>query len=232
MKINLTKTTAKRKAIVFVSPNGDAQVVPCISGAFIASLIGAGVSLVGAKQERDAAEGMQARPLAPEEREIIDRMAELSKGDPELGARYAAISKRAMKGDYRSEGLEEDIEAEKAQREERIRGLGGRVSETAVEQGREYAEESADIVRGESRQEMMRLGEQLMSSRTARLSAQAGTSLGPLASHRAEKYDVETAKAGRKAGAKAGLVRTAASLASQYAAQKGGGAGTLKKGGE
>ena len=211
MQIHLTDTTVTRRATVYVEPDGYATVIPHIEGAWIGAAIAGATALIGARQQSKAAEGMQVRPLAPEEQAIIDQMAELAQGDPELGERYAAITKRALRGET-SPVLEQDLAAQKAQREERVRKLGDGISETAIRQGRELGAESADIQRQTSRQEMIRLGEQLMSSRTGRLTAAAGTALAPLAEQRGEAFGLETEKARIKAGAKAGLVGAAAQI--------------------
>lgn len=222
MHINLAHTTATRQATILVEPNGTAFVIPHIKGAWIAPLIGLAAGAMGAKQEREAAEGMRARALSPEEREIIDRMEELAMGDEELGQRYRDITVRSMRGESVSPGLEKDIAATEERREERIRGLGTDISATAVEQARTYGAESADVLREDARTQMAELGQQLMASRTGRMARAAGTALAPLAEHRGEVYGVESEKARRKAGARAGLVGATAQTGAQIISSRGG----------
>lgn len=193
------------------------QHVPVLFG-WVGAAIGAVVSLAGASQKDPE---FAARPISKDEKAIISRMEELSLGNEELGQRYADFTKRAASGEKGfSPGLEKDLAEQEAKLGERAEALGLPRGGTAAAQATSEFETGADVARGTARDEMMQLGEQLMTARTARLTGAAGTALAPLAEHRGQVFESELQKQAGKAGERAGLIRTAGQIGSALATSR------------
>jgi hypothetical protein len=193
------------------------QYIPLHLG-WVGAAIGAVAGLAGSKAGEQPS--VQARGLSQDEMDIINRMEELSLGNEELGERYSEISRKAMVGDYSvSPGLERDL-AEQEQK------LGVRIEEagapsTAAAQARGEFAESRGVQRGEARREMMQLGEQLQSARTARLTGAGQAALAPLARKREEGLNISTMKAATKASERAAMAGLVGQVAGSYAAGRG-----------
>lgn len=179
------------------------QHVPVLFG-WVGAAIGAVASLAGASQKDPK---FEARPLSDDEKAIISRMEELSLGNEELGQRYADFTKRAASGEKGfSPGLEKDLADQQAKLGERAEALGLPRGGTAAAQATSEFETGADVARSTARDEMMQLGEQLMTARTARLTGAAGTALAPLAAQREEQFGTSVGRSRERAGERAGLI--------------------------
>ncbi|MEE9354208.1 MAG: hypothetical protein V3U75_01325 [Methylococcaceae bacterium] len=201
MKFNLAKS---KSAIIYVEPDGKAIVIPTIGGAWV-QFVGAGLALLGAAKAGQDTPDIEQRPLDPDEIEIINRMEELSVGNPELGQKYLELTKGAAAGDAVSPGLERDLESQRLGLE---RGLEeSEIGGTAAVQARGTFEEGANIAREDSRLKLMDLGEQLMASRSARLTGAGATALAPLAEHRGEGAQIGLANVASDAAKRAGAAR-------------------------
>ena len=193
------------------------QHVPVLFG-WVAAAIGAVASLAGSQQKDPK---IVERDISQDEKDIISRMEELALGNDELGQRYAEMTKRAVSGEPGfSPGLEKDLAEQEAK-------LGGRAAElglmgggTAEAQRTSEFETGADVARGTARDEMMNLGEQLMTARTARLAGAAGTALAPLAEHRGQEFESTLRKGASRAAERAGLIQAAGQIGSAYATSK------------
>lgn len=193
---------------------------------WVSAAIGGIASLAGASQKDPK---FVARPISQDEKDIISRMEELSLGNEELGQRYADFTKRAISGEKGfSPGLEKDLADQEAKLGERAEALGLPRGGTAAAQSTSEFETGADIARSTAKDEMMQLGEQLMTARTARLAGAAGTALAPLAEHRGQVFESDVQKQATRAGERAGLVRTAAQIGSALATSRSRTPGTTK----
>ncbi len=193
------------------------QNVPVLFG-WIGAAISAGTALAGASQKDPK---FVARPISDDEKDIISRMEELSLGNEELGQRYADFTKRAASGEKGfSPGLEKDLADQEAKLGERAEALGLPRGGTAAAQATSEFETGADVARSTARDEMMQLGEQLMTARTARLAGAAGTALAPLAEHRGQVFESDVQKQATRAGERAGLIRTAGQIGSALVTSK------------
>lgn len=196
--------------------------------AWIPAAIGA-VSSIAAASKKDPK--IKARPMSKDEQVIIARMGELAIGNEELGQRYADFTKRAASGEKGfSPGLEKDLAEQVKKLGGRAEALGLKRGDTATTQGISEFEKGADVARGTGREEMMQLGEQLMSARTARLSGAAGTALAPLAEHRGQVFDASLQRGAARAQKRAGLIQAAGQIGSAFATSKSsnGGTGSIK----
>ena len=201
--------------------------VPVLYG-WVSAAIGVVGSLAGTSQKDPK---FVARPISDDERAIIDRMEELSLGNEELGQRYADFTKRAASGEKGfSPGLEKDLADQEAKLGERAEALGLPRGGTAAAQATSEFETGADVARSTAKDEMMQLGEQLLTARTARLAGAAGTALAPLAEHRGQVFEGDVQKQASRAAERAGLVRTATQIGSALATSRSktpsGGAGS------
>ena len=161
--------------------------------------------------------------MSDDEKAIIDRMEELALGNEELGQRYAEMTKRAVSGEPGfSPGLEKDLAEQEAKLGERVEATG-LMGGTAAAQATSEFETGADVARGTARDEMMDLGEQLMTARTARLAGAAGTALAPLAEHRGQKFASTLRKGASRAANRAGLIQVAGQVGSAIATSKSSG---------
>jgi len=204
------------------------QHIPVLFG-WVSAAIGAVTAIASATQK---APEIKARPMSEDEKAIIARMEELSLGNEELGQRYAEMTKRAISGEKGfSPGLEKDLAEQEAKLGGRAEALGLPRGGTAAAQVTSEFETGADVARGTAREEMMQLGEQLMTARTARLTGAAGTALAPLAAQRGEQFAAKVGRARAKAGERAGLIGLAGQIggaALTSGGGTGGGAGTLR----
>ena len=178
--------------------------------------VGAALALLGAAKAGQGTPEIEQRPLDPDEIEIINRMEELSQGNPELGQKYLELTKGAVSGTWESPGLERDLEEQRLGLTES--GVGG----TAAVQARDTFEEGADIARADSRSKMMELGEQLMTARTARMAGAGATALAPLSEHRGEAAQIGLANVASKAQQKAAQAGLIGQAGSAYLTSRGG----------
>lgn len=159
---------------------------------------------------------IQAPGLSEQEQVIIARMKELATGDPELGQLYTDFTFRALEGEEGvTPGLRRDIaEQEAITKEEIARGLGstGDIRSTAGIKRMGRFREKANIVRERARQDAIRRGEGLIGSRSRRMTAAAGTALGPLAQQRGLESAAQLQTAANVAGERAGLMRLGGQL--------------------
>lgn len=200
--------------------------VPILFG-WVSAAIGGIASLAGASQKDPK---IVARDMSQDEKDIISRMEELALGNEELGQRYAEMTKRAVSGEPGfSPGLEKDLAEQEAKLGERAESLGLMGGGTAAAQTTSEFETGADVARGTARDEMMQLGEELMTARTARLTGAAGTALAPLAEHRGEKFASTLRKGASRAAERAGLIKVAGQVGSAIATSKGSGSKTSTK---
>jgi hypothetical protein len=197
------------------------QFIPLTFG-WVGLALSAVSAIAGASQKTPE---IKARAMTKDEKQIIARMEELSLGNEELGQRYAEFTKRAVSGEPGfSPGLEKDLAEQEAKLGERAAAVGLPRGGTAAAQVTSEFETGADVARGTAREEMMQLGEQLMTARTARLTGAAGTALAPLAAQREEEFGASVGRARQKAGQRAGLIGLAGQVGA--AALTSGGSGT------
>lgn len=202
------------------------QHTPVLFG-WVGAAIGA-VTFLGAASQKDPK--IIARDMSQDEKDIIARMEELALGNEELGQRYTEMTKLAASGEPGfSPGLEKDLAEQEAKMGERAESLGLMGGGTATAQTESEFETGADVARGTARDEMMQLGEQLMTARTARLAGAAGTALAPLAEHRGEQFGAKVSRARQKAGERAGLMQLAGQVGSAIATSKKSGNKTSTK---
>jgi hypothetical protein len=187
------------------------QHTPVLLG-WVSAAIGAVTSLAGASQKGPK---IKARPISQDEKDIISRMEELALGNEELGQRYAEFTKRAVSGEPGfSPGLEKDLAEQEAKLGGRAEAVGLKRGGTAEAQAGAEFETGADVARGTARDEMMQLGEQLMTARTARLAGAAGTALAPLAEHRGQKFESALQRGATRAQERAGMIQAAGQIGS------------------
>lgn len=187
------------------------QNIPVLYG-WIGAAIGAVASLAGASKKKAR---HVARSLSQDEKDIISRMEELALGNEELGQRYADYTKRAVSGEKGfSPGLEKDLAEQETKLGERAAALGLPRGGTAAAQVTGEFETGADVARGTAREEMMQLGEELMTARTARLTGAAGTALAPLAEQRGQVFESTLRKGATRAAERAGMIQAAGQIGS------------------
>jgi hypothetical protein len=197
--------------------NAAIQHTPILFG-WVSAAIGAVASLAGASQKDPK---IVARPMSQDEKDIISRMEELALGNEELGQRYADFTKRAVSGEKGfSPGLEKDLAEQEAKLGERAEALGLPRGGTAAAQVTSEFETGADVARGTAREEMMQLGEELMTARTARLTGAAGTALAPLAEARGQKFESTLRKGASRAAETAGLIQATGQIGSAIVTSK------------
>lgn len=159
---------------------------------------------------------IRAPQMSEQEQRIIARMKELATGDPELGKMYTDFTFRALEGEEGvTPGLRRDIaEQEAITKEEIARGLGstGDIRSTAGIKRMGRFREKANVMKERARQDAIRKGEGLIGSRARRMTAAAGTALGPLAQQRGLESAAQLQTAANVAGERAGLMRLGGQL--------------------
>ena len=170
-------------------------------------------------------EDIKAPPLSDQEQAIIARMKELAMGNPELGEIYTNFTKNAIEGiEGITPGLERDIaEQEEITKEQIARGLGSKgdkMSTAGVKTMGKFNEWS-NMKREMARQDAIRTGEGLLSSRSGRMTAAAATALGPMAQERGMGFTADMQNAMNTAGQRAGQMELAGQVGSAYLTSKG-----------
>lgn len=121
--------------------------------------------------------GVSVPSMGPEEKAVLANLTKLAEGDEELGQMYVDFTKRALKGEVANPYLEKQLERETGLVREDIARRTGALGDIAGTAGRETMgrlREAQGLVRAEAGRRDIGLGEQLLASRTGRLTT-AGT---------------------------------------------------------
>lgn len=146
-----------------------------------------------------------SREWSEDEKALIDRMEQLSQGNPEIGQLYSEFTKKAFRGEAVSPGLEKDIAEQEAKLSERIQSVKGLTAPSSTTtQAMTGLRETGDIVRDTARRNFMQLGEQLLASRANRMMTAAGGALEPLAKQREDLFQAQLQTKANKASVEAG----------------------------
>jgi hypothetical protein len=167
---------------------------------------------------------IKAPELSQQEQSIIARMKELAMGDPDLDRLYQDFTLGAVEGrEGVSPGLERSLREKESEERERIaRGLGslGDIRATGGIRRMSRLREQANLARESARQDAIRRGEGLLTSRTARQVSAARTALSPLEHQGALESQASQQTAANIAQQKAGIMQLGGQIGSEYDASR------------